>query len=95
MKEGQIDLIDVRERVEYQAFALPGAVNLPLTEIMEAAKNGTLGAVFRQSVSKNSHALVLYCTGFTRTIPAARELEPYTKAPLYILQGGVAGWLTV
>ena len=95
MKEGQIDLIDVRERVEYQAFALPGAVNLPLTEIMEAAKNGTLGAVFRQSVSKNSHAFVLYCTGFTRTIPAARELESYTKAPLYILQGGVAGWLTV
>ena len=75
-----IALLDVRERVEFDAFAIEGAVNLPLTELLEAARNGSLKALIERKIPANAQKIVIYCTGYTRTVEAAREIAPLEDA---------------
>ena len=96
MSSGEnIALLDVRERVEFDAFAIEGAVNLPLTELLEAARNDSLKALIERKIPANAQKIVIYCTGYTRTVEAAREIAPLEERSVYMLEGGISAWLTV
>ena len=96
MPEGEkIALLDVRERVEFAAFAIEGAINLPLTEILESSRKGDLKALIGRKIPPNAREIVIYCTGYTRTVEAAREIAPLEDRPVRMLEGGISAWLTV
>ena len=96
MSSGEnIALLDVREQVEFNAFAIDGAINLPLTELLEAARNDSLKALIERKIPVNAQKIVIYCTGYTRTVEAAREIAPLEERSVYMLEGGISAWLTV
>ena len=96
MSSGEnIALLDVREQVEFEAFAIDGAINLPLTELLEAARNDSLKALIERKIPANAQKIVIYCTGYTRTVEAAREIAPLEERSVYMLEGGISAWLTV
>jgi len=91
----KVVVIDVRERVEFEAYAIDNAVNFPLTDILSQAREGSLSAKLREKIAPETNLVVIYCTGYTRSVEAAREITPLTQAPVRILSGGISSWLTV
>ena len=95
MSRQKVVVIDVRERVEFEAYAIDNAVNFPLTDILSRAREGSLSAKLREKITPETNLVVIYCTGYTRSVEAAREITPLTQAPVRILSGGISSWLTV
>lgn len=82
-------LIDVREPHEHAAFAVDGAVNVPLAEILSA--DGVPEVVAR-GVDK-PYPVVLYCAGGVRSAQAVAALEERGVSGLSSLRGGIDRWL--
>lgn len=76
-------IIDVRTKEEYQAGHVPGAINLPLSEIQNAKGN--------LSLDKNK-TLVLYCRSGYRAGKAANALKDLHYSNLKHLDGDMLGW---
>ncbi|MFW8628155.1 rhodanese-like domain-containing protein [Deinococcus sp. ME38] len=72
-------LIDVREDDEYRAGHIPGAVNLPLSELPSREAEVPGGAV-------------LICASGNRSSQAAAYLAAQGRPGLMSLMGGTAGW---
>lgn len=79
-------LIDVRDPHEHTAFALDGAVNIPLGQILEAQ---TVPA----AVSAASGPVVVYCAGGIRSARAVAKLQELGAENLLSLRGGIDAWL--
>ncbi|MPY68036.1 rhodanese-like domain-containing protein [Deinococcus sp. SDU3-2] len=79
-KRGGARLVDVREREEYAAGHIPGAVNLPLSEL--AGREG--------EIEPNT---VLVCASGGRSSQAAASLASQGKTGLMNLSGGTAAWM--
>ena len=80
--ERKVELVDVREREEYEARHLPGARWLPLSEL--EAKLGQIRA--------DKHT-VFYCAGGKRAERAATmAADALRLSGLFCLEGGLAGW---
>lgn len=90
-----IAFLDVRESVEFAAFAVENAINLPLTEVLKAAREGELKALIGRKIPPSAREIVIYCTGYSRTVEAAREIAPLEERPVRMLEGGISAWLTV
>ncbi|ABF44113.1 rhodanese-like domain-containing protein [Deinococcus geothermalis] len=73
-------LIDVRERDEYVQGHIPGAVNVPLSELQGREDEIPDGAV-------------LICASGNRSSQAAAYLAAQGKTGLMNLSGGTAAWL--
>jgi len=71
-------LIDIRNRDEYAREHIPGAINVPLTEI-EHFQAGDCPVIF-------------HCRSGARTEASAARLAAATVAPCYVLEGGVDAW---
>ena len=67
----------------------------PSLELLEAARNGSLKALIERKIPTNAQKIVIYCTGYTRTVEAAREIVPLEERSVYMLEGGISAWLTV
>ena len=67
MSSGEnIALLDVREQVEFNALRLTVPVNLPLTELLEAARNDSLKALIERKIPRKMPRKSLFnCTGYT------------------------------
>ena len=50
---------------------------------------------FAKKIDPASKYLVVYCTGYTRALEAARDIAAATDTPVRVLVGGISGWLTV
>lgn len=74
-------LIDVREPEEYKSGFIPGAKNIPLSQLEKR-----LG-----EISKDRDVL-LYCRSGMRSKSAARILSKHGFTRLAHLQGGVSSW---
>ncbi|GAB3593324.1 putative adenylyltransferase/sulfurtransferase MoeZ [Corynebacterium faecale] len=77
-------LIDVREPHEFAAYAMPGAVNVPLSAI----RSGEVPA----EVAAGEKVLV-YCAAGVRSAQAVAILEAAGYGNLTSLDGGIEGWL--
>ncbi|GAA5534032.1 rhodanese-like domain-containing protein [Deinococcus aluminii] len=73
-------LVDVREREEYAQGHIPGAVNLPLSELRGREDEVPDGAV-------------LICASGNRSSQAASYLESLGKRGLSNLSGGTITWM--
>ncbi len=80
--EAGYELIDVRERDEYEGRHLPGARLIPLSEL-----EGRVGEV------RGDRHTVFYCGSGKRSARAAAFVAEARKLPeLYSLEGGLAAW---
>lgn len=73
-------LIDVREREEYLSGHIPGAVNLPLSELVGR----------EDEIGPNT---VLICASGNRSSQAAAHLASQGRTGLMNLSGGTAAWM--
>jgi rhodanese-related sulfurtransferase len=83
-KDPVLQLIDVRSQEEYEIFHLPGAVHVPLSNILAADYSG----LFDQDVKMN----VLYANGTTHASQAWVLLRQQGYGNLYVMQGGLNYW---
>ena len=72
-------LIDLRSESAFAAYHIPGAVNVPLTRLMDAG----LG---------RQEKLVLYSDGGTHSAQAWMLLKAQGYAGVYMLKGGLGEW---
>ena len=76
-------VLDVRTRAEYDAGHVPGAINIPFTEI------GTRAA---EIPSKGRDGLVIYCGHGPRAWIAAVRLRRFGFRRVVLLRGHWAAW---
>ena len=74
-------LIDVREPVEYKNGFIPGAINIPLSQIEQRMGN-----------IPRDRDLFIYCRSGMRSKNAARILRKHGYTRLVNLQGGISSW---
>lgn len=80
-KDPSIQLIDVRSPDQFEKFSLPGAVNIPLTEILKDEYRDYLD----QGVKYN----IFYSNGTTDAVKAWMITKQLGWANNYVLQGGL------
>jgi rhodanese-related sulfurtransferase len=75
-------LLDVREPAEFSAGRLPGAVNVPLSQLAGA----------KEITKLNGRPVIVYCErgGRSRGVGAALAKQGITD--VYNLAGGIRGW---
>ena len=78
-----VTMIDVRERDEYEAGAIPGSVLIP---------RGLLERDIAAIVPDTSTPLVLHCAGGSRSALAAAALVDLGYESVRSLTGGFEGW---
>lgn len=71
-------LIDIRDRDEYAREHIPGALNVPLSEI--------------DRLEAGTGALVFHCRSGVRTQAHAARLAMAARAPCYLIDGGIDAW---
>ncbi|OGX61056.1 MAG: sulfurtransferase [Paenibacillus sp. RIFOXYA1_FULL_44_5] len=74
-------VVDVREPQEYQTGYIPGAKNVPLSQLSQ-----------RLDQLPKENQLYLYCRSGSRSKQAARILSKNGYTSLAHLQGGIASW---
>lgn len=79
MKDGACQLIDIREADEYARESIPGARNIPMSELdaCDCPKDETL---------------VFHCKSGRRTEMAAPQLSQWAGRDILILDGGIEAW---
>lgn len=83
---GEVVMVDVREVGEYQAEAIPGAVNLPLS-VFDPARLPPVPAGKR---------LVFHCRSGVRCGTAAdRAVALGYAGQIFRMEGGIFGWKAV
>ena len=90
-----IALLDVREQVEFEAFAIDGAINLPLTELLEAGRNSVLKALIERKIPANAQKSLftaldtLERLGGSRNCPFGRAFCVYVGGRNFCLAYGL------
>ncbi|AZN38719.1 rhodanese-like domain-containing protein [Paenibacillus albus] len=74
-------LIDVREPAEFNSGAIPGALNIPLSQLGQR-----IGEIPKE------RELLLYCRSGMRSKTAARMLSRGGYRHINHLQGGISAW---
>lgn len=90
---GELSLIDVREPHEYQALAIPGALNLPLSELEQRLAQGNNFADIMQQLQGLKHPIILYCAAGVRSARAQEILHHVGVGDYLSLAGGINAWL--
>ncbi len=83
-QDPSLQLIDVRTPDEYDKFSLPGAVNLPLSEILSEEYRGFL--------NQNTKTNVFYSNGTLKSNEAWMITRQLGYENNYVLQGGLNYW---
>ena len=76
-------IIDVREPKEYRKGHIPGAINIPHTELDQQLDE-----------LQNPNGVVVYCINGRRTKMAEQTLLDHGFENLYHIEYGLAGWLS-
>ncbi len=85
-----IQLIDVRTAEEYNTFSLPGAVNIPLSEILK--KDSTGFYIYEGYLNGNNITNVLFSNGSIYSSQAWMLCRRNAFNNNYILKGGLNEW---
>lgn len=95
-------VIDVREQEEFAEYAIPGAVNIPLSSLGDngdrAAGSGSGTVATTQLISAvrahdAQHPVVIYCAAGKRSTQAIKRLQAEGVENLGNLRGGIDAWL--
>ncbi len=85
-KDPSFILVDVRLSWDFEDFALPGAIHIPLAEIAIAAENGTL---------THPHKDIVFYSNSDVTSNQARAIAlQHSVKNTYVLEGGLNNWFT-
>ncbi|MBN3035728.1 MAG: hypothetical protein JW861_09085 [Bacteroidales bacterium] len=84
-KDPSLRLIDVRPADEFEKYSLPGAIHIPLDDILNPAWEG----IWQQDVYMN----VLYSNGTTTANEAWMILRQLGTRNHFVLQGGLNYWV--
>ena len=86
-------LVDVREREEFSAVHIPGAVNIPLSDLEKGAESSArrIGALVEEG--PEGARVVVCCASGVRSERALQVLREHGLEGLENLPGGVNGWL--
>jgi rhodanese-related sulfurtransferase len=84
-KDPSIQLIDVRNPREFEMFSLPGAVNVPLQDILSETNNDLLNQGTRMNI--------FYSNGSTEANEAWLLTRQMGYINNYVLQGGLNYWM--
>lgn len=79
-----VALVDVREPHEFAAYAIPGAVNVPLSTIRSGAVPDAVAA---------GGEVLVYCAAGVRSAQAVAILQEAGYGGMTSLDGGIEGWL--
>ena len=82
-RKHRIVLLDVRSRLEFAGGHIPGAVNLPVTEI---------GSRIAEVPAQANDELIVYCGHGPRAWLAAASLRRHGFRRITYLRGHWAGW---
>ena len=82
-RQGEALFVDVREREEWEEGAVPGALHVP---------RGWLESRIEGLVPDRSTEIVLYCSGGSRTVFAAKALSELGYENVTSLTGGFTDW---
>lgn len=85
MKQEKILLIDVRENWEHAINAIPGSINIPLSEIKTIQLN--------HFDKMQNDSIVLYCKSGQRSHTALNTLLNSGFTNIFNLEGGIDNWL--
>lgn len=90
MLEQGITAADVREENEYATGHVEGAVNLPLTVLIDVPEEE--GAAFAEELFPDkTKPLMVYCRSGRRSVLAAEALERFGYSDIRDM-GGLSGW---
>lgn len=84
IKKNDIQILDVRFKVEWGKSHIEGAVNLPITKL--SAHN-----IAQLNLSPDK-AIVVICLSAHRSIPGVRQLKELGFDDSYQLEGGMISW---
>jgi len=88
-KDPSIQLIDVREPAEFEKFSLPGAINIPLSKILDKEENKLIYEdILNQEVKTN----VFYSNGSIYANQAWMLCRRMDFKNNYVLNGGLNKW---
>ena len=76
-------ILDVRSKKEYDGGHIPGAVNIPHTE---------LEARIAELDGRKNDMIVLHCRSGRRVVPADEVLQRYGFTKTVELEGNMIGW---
>ena len=83
-KDPTIQLIDVRTPDEFEKFALPNAINIPLTDL--------LSDEYRDYLDQDVYYNIFYSNGTTDALKAWMISRQLGWANNYVMQGGMNYW---
>lgn len=83
-KDPVLRLIDVRPQSEFEKFSLPGAINIPLDNL--------LSADYQDVLNQDMMTNVFYANGSTRANEAWMLVRQLGYENNYVLQGGLNHW---
>jgi len=83
-KDPSLRLIDVRSQDEFEKFSLPGAINIPLTDLLSDQYNNILNQDVKMNVFYSNGSLVA-----NEAWMITRQLGYLNN---YVLEGGVNNW---
>lgn len=83
VKEGQVQLLDVRTAAEFSRGAIPGAINLDIR-----------GADFKEQLEDfdTDKPIVIYCHSGVRSSKASELLKTMGFTKIYDYKGGYSDW---
>ena len=84
LNKGNIQVLDVRTKLEWDTSHIDGSVNLPITQLSTENINSL-------QLSKTKTTLVI-CLSAHRSIPGVRKLTELGFDDVYQLKGGMLSW---
>jgi rhodanese-related sulfurtransferase len=84
LKTNDIQIVDVRSKMEWNKSHIEGSLNLPITSL-------SIDTIKQLELSRDV-TIVVICLSAHRSIPGVRKLNQFGFEDVYQLEGGMLSW---